>query len=364
MPRILCRAAPARRAVGAGLAPPGSRIKISRPAAEEWAGEDRVLTVAGTELQTYFPVAITLLEPGSIVPCEIWLRHEDNRPPVLYRARNVAFTAEHRERLVRSGVETLWVPFSDSAQWTTYLEARLHDRIADPARPVEERAEVLITTSRSIMKEVVTNPRAEGTKKRITGLADSVCELMREPSALAATVRLMEHDYYTYTHCLHVALYSVALARAAGIDDDETLGDIGAGALMHDCGKCMLPSVLINKPGRFSETEWDLMRQHPTFGLQVLEETGWDQPTVKDVVHCHHERCDGSGYPQGLPHRLIPDAARIAAICDAYDAMTTDRAYQRARQGVQALQIIHNSERDKYDKQFTELFIRLLLQRG
>lgn len=316
------------------------------------------------DVQTYFPVALAMLEPGTVVPCELWLRHDDHHDPVLYRSRNLPFTREHRDRLISSGVETVWVPFSDSGSWTVYLEGRLRERVSNSGVPVEERAEILITTSRSIMKEVLADPRESRARERVGVVADTICDFMRLPSAVAATVRLMEHDYYTYTHSLHVAVYSVALARAAGIDADDVLADIGRGALMHDCGKCKLLPSLINKPGRFTQSEWEAMKQHPEFGLEVLDETGWSSDLVYDVVRCHHERVDGSGYPQGLVGRSIPEAARVAAICDAFDAMTTDRPYQRARRGLHALRILRFDERDRYDQQLTELFIRVLVNPG
>ena len=324
--------------------------------------EDRALPDATTtELHTFFPVALAMLEMGSVIPCEIWLRHEEGRDPVLYRGRDLPFTAVHRQRLTDSGVETVYVPFGDAERWAVYMESRLHGRVMDEAAPVEARADLLITTSRSIMKDVLADPSRPETVQRIGALADTICDFMRTPSAVAATVRLMEHDYYTYTHCVHVAVYSVALARAAGIDAPDVLAGIGRGGLMHDCGKCKLPAALINKPGRFTPDEFELMRQHPSFGLQILKETAWPEGLVHDVVHCHHERIDGSGYPRGLVGRTIPEAARIAAICDAFDAMTTDRAYQRARRGQQALRIIHVEERDHYDQRLAEKFIRMLL---
>lgn len=319
------------------------------------------MSESSTGTMTFFPVALAMLETGRIVPCEIWLRHEGATEPVLYRAGNLPFDAAHRRKLQEFGVETVFVPFKDAARWTGYLEGRLRERVADRAVPAEHRAEILITSSRSIMKDVYADPLAPATMERITTVADAICDFMREPSALAATVRVMEHDYYTYTHCLHVAVYGVSLARAAGIDAPDVLAGIGRGALMHDCGKCKLAPALINKPGRFNAEEWEQMKLHPDYGVDVLHETGWRDPLVEEVVACHHERLDGSGYPRAVAGRQVPISARIAAICDAFDAMTTDRAYQRARQGIQALRVLRVEDRDKYDQTLSELFIRMLI---
>ena len=316
--------------------------------------------VAGT---TYFRIALATLAPGSVVPCELWLRHGDGEP-VLYRARHLDFTAEHRARLTASGVQTLFVPFSDSASWTAYLEARLHERVSDPGVPAAQRVEVLLEASRPILREILADPRRPGAAARVGNVADAICELMRGPETVAAAVRLMEHDYYTYTHSLHVAIFAVALARACGIDAPDVLASIGRGALMHDCGKVKLPAHVINKPGRLDREEWELMMTHPTHGRDILREAGWNDPVASEVCHCHHERLDGTGYPRGLVGRAIPEAARIAAICDAYDAMTSDRSYKRAMRGAVALACLRRDERTGYDQAILEQFIPLLATRS
>ena len=313
--------------------------------------------------QTYFKIALAMLAPNSIVPCELWLRHGEAEP-VLYRARHLDFTMDHRARLRASGVETLYVPFTDSAAWTAYIEERLHERITDPSIPIEQRVEVLLEASRPILREILEDPRHPGAAKRVNNVAEAVCELMKGAGAVAAAVRLMEHDYYTYTHSLHVSIFAVSLARACGLDAPDVLASIGRGALMHDCGKVMLPSQIINKPGKLNRDEWEQMMTHPTHGRNILREAGWKDPLASDVCHCHHERLDGTGYPRGLIGKAIPEAARIAAICDAYDAMTSDRAYQRAMRGAEALTLLRRDECKRYDQEILEKFIRLLVARS
>ncbi len=333
---------------------------MGRPAGGNGPRGTTVSSHASPELRTFFPIALAMLEPGAVIPGELWLRHRSDQEPVLSRTRDLQFTHDHRVRLLDAGCETLLVPFSDSSRWTGYLESRLRERILDSGRPMEARAEVLVTTARSIMKEVLSSPDAPETRERVGNLADSICDLMRQPSALATTVRLMEHDYYTYTHSLHVSIYSVALARELGIEDVGTLAEVARGTLMHDCGKCKVPLALINKAGRFTLDEWETMKRHPSFGVQVMQETGWPAGPCEEIVRSHHERMDGSGYPDGLVGRGIPLAARITAICDAFDAMTTDRAYQRARRGIQALRVIRVDDRQRYDQALVEKFIRLM----
>jgi putative nucleotidyltransferase with HDIG domain len=185
---------------------------------------------------------------------------------------------------------------------------------------------------------------------------------MGQPSALGHAVRLMSHDYYTYTHCLQVSMYAIALAQVCGERDTERLAALGRGCLMHDIGKCDLPRDVLNKPGPLNGAEWELIRSHPKRGVSLLQKHGWNDAEVFELVACHHERLDGSGYPFGLSAREISFPVRVASICDAFDAMTTDRSYERAKRGVEALTIIRSHGRDSYDQRIVDYFIRSLLQ--
>jgi HD-GYP domain-containing protein (c-di-GMP phosphodiesterase class II) len=309
---------------------------------------------------TYFSVALSMLETGSTLPCEIYLRRAD-ATPVLYRGVDSAFGESHRQRLMESGIETILIRFVDAERWNRYLEQGLRTRINDPGRPTEERARLLIDVARPLLKEALAQPQAPEVKQRVTELANSVCDLLRQPAAMHATVQLMQHDYYTYTHSLHVAIYSVALARARRIDAEDLLASISAGALMHDCGKCKLPVHLINRAGRLSNAEWELMQAHPSEGARIVQAREWNDQIVGEMCLMHHERLDGSGYPRGVLAAQIPEAARIVAIADAYDAMTTDRSYQQALTGAAAMKILRRDHASRYDQNLVEQLIRLLL---
>lgn len=313
-----------------------------------------------TPARTYFNVALTMLEIGRELPCEIWVRRAGGEP-VLYRGASQPFGESHRAKLLEAGIETVLVDFADAQRWHRYLEGGLRERINDGDRPLEERAQLLMDVARPLLREVLATPLAAESRGRVSELADSVCDLLRQPGALQTTVQLMEHDYYTYTHSLHVAIYSVALARQAGVDAPDVLAGISAGGLVHDCGKCRLPAHLINKPGRLEGAELELMREHPLHGLTLLGEIGWTDALIESICGDHHERLDGSGYPRGLAGKAVSEVARIAAIADAFDAMTTDRSYQSAMPGFGALKILREKGARTYDQSLTETFVRMLL---
>lgn len=135
-------------------------------------------------------------------------------------------------------------------------------------------------------------------------------------------------DRYTYGHCERVAQYAVAVARALGLDDAE-ITTIRLGAYLHDLGKIRVPHEILNKPDRLTDEEMTVVRKHPVWGVELLAtiEFPWD---IKPIIRWHHERYDGTGYPDQLKGDEIPLAAQILCVVDIYDALTTSRSYRPA----------------------------------
>jgi HD-GYP domain-containing protein (c-di-GMP phosphodiesterase class II) len=132
----------------------------------------------------------------------------------------------------------------------------------------------------------------------------------------------------TGAHSERVRIYSMAIARACGMPEAE-LRDIDHGVMLHDIGKIGIPDSILLKPGPLSRDEWKVMRTHPEVGRRLVEHIPFLTGAVP-IVHHHHERWDGNGYPEGLRGEDIPLGARIFAVADALDAMTFDRPYSRA----------------------------------
>jgi len=148
-------------------------------------------------------------------------------------------------------------------------------------------------------------------------------------------------DSYTHGHCERVAAFAVAVARALGLDEGE-LTTIRLGAYLHDVGKVRVPHEILNKPGRLTPEEFQVMQMHPVYGIELLAavEFPWD---IKPIIRSHHEKYDGSGYPDRLRGEEIPLAAQIIGIADVFDALTTARSYRGAMSKEQALAIIRES---------------------
>ncbi len=307
----------------------------------------------------FFTVPLELLEPGGLLPCDIWLPRRDGRP-VRYRHARLAFDERHRARLEAAGVGAVLIAFDDAEAWNRHLEGRLGKIVSRTDLSVDQRAAVLVESARGIVREILERPEVATARPRLDVLAGALADFTREPGGFAAIVRLFEHDYYTYTHSVHVAVYATALAAACGYGSPAQLRSVARAAAMHDAGKVGIPPEVLNKPGPLDDAEWQLMRRHPQDGRRVLEQAGWTDALMLEAVELHHERLDGSGYPHGLAAERIPLVPRIMMIADAYDAMTSDRAYMKALSGVRALEILHADERERYGQDLVATFIRTL----
>ena len=162
------------------------------------------------------------------------------------------------------------------------------------------------------------------TRSLVDELAASV---ERNPAALLSVARLKTHDDYTYLHSVAVSALMLSLARQLDLDDKQTRL-AGAAGLMHDLGKAMMPREVLNKPSKLSDAEFAIMRRHPPAGGELLLAGGAD-PEVREVAMHHHEKVDGTGYPDRLAGDAIPLLARMCAVCDVYDAVTSERAYKK-----------------------------------
>ena len=169
--------------------------------------------------------------------------------------------------------------------------------------------------------------RAIDAENAVSLVEDITASVMRNRDALISLARLKTMDDYTYMHSVAVCALMIALARQLDMDDAQTRR-AGLAGLFHDIGKMAVPTTILNKPGKLTDAEFDSMRGHPAAGYQMLLAGSGIAPEVLDVCLHHHEKIDGSGYPERLAGDAISVLARMGAICDVYDAITSNRPYK------------------------------------
>ena len=178
-------------------------------------------------------------------------------------------------------------------------------------------------------------------------------------ATINAWVRALDmRDRETAGHTLRVTELTLKLAHAMGISDEE-LVHIRRGALLHDIGKLGISDAILFKPGILTEAEWKVMKQHPVLGYALLSPMAFFKPAL-DIVYCHHERWDGSGYPRGLKGEDIPLTARIFALADVWDALLADKPYRRGWHADNVILYIKDQSGKMFDPQVVTVFLKLI----
>ena len=185
----------------------------------------------------------------------------------------------------------------------------------------------------------------QSAKAAVAGCVDSI---IRNPEAMLLLSRLKTRAHYTSEHSLNVSIVSIAFGRHLGMDRRQ-LNEIGLCGMLHDLGKMMAPDEVLNKPGRLEGEEIEIMKRHPADGRNILmSSTGLSHAAI-DAAYGHHERSDGSGYPEGLRSDRISLYTKIVSIVDVFDAVTSDRAYRDGATTSDALSLLHSKRGEHYD---------------
>lgn len=195
-----------------------------------------------------------------------------------------------------------------------------------------EQAAQILTRSRQAVMNMFNEARmgrAVDSEKCMPVVEEVADSLARNPAAFVSLARLKTRDDYTYMHSVAVCALMVGLARQVGFDDAQ-VREAGLAGLLHDVGKMVMPLEVLNKPGALTDAEFGVMRSHPERGYEMLKEGVGVPASALDVCLHHHEKFDGTGYPHRLAGEDISQLARMGAVCDVYDAITSTRPYKAA----------------------------------
>lgn len=178
------------------------------------------------------------------------------------------------------------------------------------------------------INELLENPQLqeniEKTKEIVNTMVDII---LQDDFTVSSFVSIMEYDYYTHTHSLNVSVYALCLGKEMKLNRNQ-LEELGTSALLHDLGKSKIDKSIINKNGKLTETEFKEVQKHPFYGWLLVKKMGISNKNILEGIRYHHEKMDGSGYPESLKGDQIHLYAKIIGICDIFDALTTKRTYK------------------------------------
>jgi putative nucleotidyltransferase with HDIG domain len=181
--------------------------------------------------------------------------------------------------------------------------------------------------------------------------------ITRNPSALICLSRLKTADNYTYLHSVSVCVLMIALGRQLGLND-EVLKQAGIAGLLHDIGKVFIPDEVLNKPGKLTEEEFNIVKMHPLKGWEFLKKSNEVNDLTLDVCRHHHERVDGKGYPDKLSGGALTLFARMGAICDVYDAITSNRCYKKGWEPAESIRKMTEWKDGHFDEAIFHAFVK------
>ena len=196
----------------------------------------------------------------------------------------------------------------------------------------------------------------EGVRRVVQAITES---LTRNGSALISLARIKKADDYTYMHSVAVCAMMLALARQLGLDE-ENIRAAGIAGLLHDMGKALLPTHLLNKPGKLTDAEFVIVKSHPERGHRLLSKDGSASAMTLDVCLHHHEKIDGSGYPKGLKGEAISLYAKMGAVCDVYDAITSNRPYKAGWDPAESMRMMSQWVGVHFDSVVFQAFVKSL----
>jgi HD-GYP domain-containing protein (c-di-GMP phosphodiesterase class II) len=201
---------------------------------------------------------------------------------------------------------------------------------------------------------------AEMTSSIANMSTDLTEDLVRNPQVAFSLGKVQEADEYTFVHSFNVAVLTGYLTNRLHNSDRDYLQRVVMGGLLHDMGKAKIPLEILHKPGPLSPAEFDEMKRHPNFGVAMALKTGVKDPVILDVIGGHHEKWSGKGYPKGSKGMDIPEAARISAVADVFDALTAKRVYKSSMSSRNAITIILKDSGVHFDSKIArELLVSL-----
>lgn len=203
----------------------------------------------------------------------------------------------------------------------------------------------------------------EGKPIRLIEISDSVNQMIksiiRNPDAFMWLTKLKNLDDYSYKHSIDASILAVSFGRHLGLSQMD-LQNLAIGGLFFDIGKAKLDESILSKPGRLTTEEFESIKNHVAHSIEILQQTNKVDESILDMIRYHHERHDGSGYPHGLKGLQIPLFARIAAIVDCYDAITTPRIYNQAVSSLEAIKQLYEWRDVDFQKELIEEFIQCI----
>ncbi len=309
----------------------------------------------------YLPISPNSLRTNTTVGCDIYLLAKTTAEVrfVLYCRGDAVFDEDKKNMLVAHRIKSLFIKKGEQQTYFDYLENNFQHIVSDTSIPPDERTKIVHSAATNLVKDLFSDPKS-GSMERTKVFAHNMVDyVIKDSKAAESLLKIAVHEYYTYTHSVNVAAVGTLFGQRLGLGVKELKG-LCTGILLHDVGKTRISRDILNKKGKLTKEEFDIVKKHPELGIEVLDETGIEFKEERIVAIQHHENDDGSGYPYGLKKDEIHLCGKIARIIDVYDALTAKRSYADAVRPFAALKEMKENMLNCFDTELFKEFIRFL----
>ncbi len=316
-----------------------------------------ITTVNKDSADGFFKVRIHTITPLKPLSFDLFIKVGAQR--VLYLRAGDYLTKEKIAGLeARDSGGHFMVQEKDRKSYKSYV----HDHMTSNDLNTKDKAFLLRESSMTLVEEIFENPDVHQALNQARPIIqDFVGFMQSEPEAMQHLISLSGHDFYTYNHSLDVSIYSLGLGEALGYSKKE-LEELGIASIFHDIGKRNVSLDILCKKGPLDDAEWAQMQKHPQFGLVILNANPNISDAVKAACFEHHESWAGNGYPQQISGEEIHPFARIVAITDTYDALTTQRSYNVPMKPFDAVTMMKEKLAGRYDPQMLKAMHSVLFK--
>ncbi len=299
-----------------------------------------------------------------------WMTHP------FVRNRFVISSQEQIQKIVQAGIHDVVIDASKGldvedapslAEAQAATEREVEEIAKEPSRIIRtslgeelQRAAQIRSQAAGVVRNVMADARLGKAIEigSVQPVVQNITEsILRNPGALLGLLRIKSKDDYTFLHSVSVCALLVAFANARGMDQD-IIREAGLGGLLHDTGKALVPDAILNKPGPLTDEEFAIIKKHPMDGFNILKQSPDVPALALDITRHHHERRDGTGYPDKLAGDDISEIAQMAAIVDVYDAITADRVYHKGLPAAAALRKIYEWSKHHFNPKLVQEFMR------
>jgi HD-GYP domain-containing protein (c-di-GMP phosphodiesterase class II) len=305
----------------------------------------------------YVEIEKWFIDVGDILDFDLFLLEGNYSEKTIFLPKNSPVDVNTKSEMDKH--HSLFVRQSDIPIYELFVDKVVQSAARNEKMPTTKKAAVIYRQASVILDEMFENPEElENVPKSKTVVDTFISTILKDKHAIESLMKITAYDYYTHTHSINVCIYSLSLGSYLELNS-AMLEELGMSALMHDLGKCRVDSKITNKNGKLTESEFEAMKHHPLYGYTIAIKIGVHDRLVLDGIRHHHEKLDGTGYPDGLSGKNITLFARIIGVCDVFDALSTKRPYKDRLSSYDTLMLMKKTMQNHLDMELIDAFIRM-----